>query len=249
MNAQSRFWALVKHDLKMRRQRSMRVSGRWRMAYFIAVALFVVIFTSLEGRHVTFDLSFAWYFTFGLPFMVFGLSTGRIVQEWKNGTAGWWLTLPMSRMQLVMAKFLSSLLHTVFVLACIYCVVAILGLYTMTLNGTLTTVVAGHFLLVGLMWMAGIVCVSPIVAAIGALFGIIIQSTIRQALPLFWITVGGLWWLLFNHNGNFLHMTSTGNAVGVTLSPLLICLVVASWLVAYILILVASRVLDRFVAV
>jgi len=248
MNSQHTFWALVKHDVKLRKDKN-RISGPWRIAYAVTGLIVLVALTTLEGHRVTFDLSYVWYFTFGLPFMVFGLSISRIVQEWRNATAGWWLSLPMSRLKLVTSKFVASLIHTIKILVRIYCVVAILGLYTMLLNGTLTPHAAIFYLETGIKWNILLFCVCPFVSAFGMLFGAIKMSVIKQAMPILWIVFGGVWWLVFSRDGHFLHVSQTNSGALFTMAPSLVYPVLGSWILAYLLVRLAAYVLDRYVAI
>lgn len=247
MKGQHAFWSLVRHDILLRKERKSTISRAWRFGYAISGLLVLVILTTFEGHRVNFDLNYVWYFTFGLPFMAFGLSISRIIQEWKNSTAGWWLSLPVSRQVLVSSKFVAALIHTVIILARIYCVIAILGLYTMFLNGTLTPHSAGLYLENGVIWTALLICTCPFVSAFGLLFGAITQSGIRQALPILWIVFGGGWWLVFSRNG--LHVNHTRGVDILTLFPTLVYPLLGSWILAYLLIRVASYVIDRHVTI
>ncbi|MFD1676971.1 ABC transporter permease subunit [Alicyclobacillus fodiniaquatilis] len=249
MTTQSVFWALVKHDLRRRKRRNVARSKTWVVLYGTVIAALVVIvatYVSLSGQRV--DLTDAWVFTYVLPFMSFGLTIGLLVHEWKDGTAGWWLSLPMSRLRLVTSKFVAALIRMILLVAAVYCATGLLILYTMVLEGNFNAHTAGQFLLTGLKYDGLFLCVCPFIAAFGVLIGVLTESRAKPIMPLIWLVFGCSWWLIFSWHGGTVHIQHTHGLAGFSLAPIFYYLIVASWIVAYLMIRLTSYVLERQMA-
>lgn len=78
--------------------------------------------------------------------------------------------------------------------------IASLGIYTMRLNGTLSTALIDHFLAHGLLFTAIMDCLIPLGAAMGLLLGLLRQSRLQALLPGVWLLVGLLIWLVSTHH-------------------------------------------------
>lgn len=202
MTAQT-FWSLVAQDLKGHKRRKSNIAGKWWIAYAIAAALAIVAivpYGSLYGKP-TFLNAF-WSFTWALLFAAFGMGNGLITREWDIGTVGWWLTLPLPRWQLVLAKFLACLIRSAWIFAVVYVIIALVGLYMMpVLEGSWNTAVAASFLVTGLEWNALMLGLIPVAGAFGLLMGAVGRSTLRPALPLLWALFGAGWWAWFMVGG------------------------------------------------
>jgi ABC-2 type transport system permease protein len=247
MATQSTFWALVKHDFKRRKRRNVNIPKGWWLAYAGGAAVVLLALTTYAGLHSHFNLGPVWFTTFGLPFMSFGMATSLTVTEWKNSTAGWWLTLPFSRLHLVASKFVAALLRSVLIFVLVYCIIALFGVYSMALSGRFDPQAAASYLLTGLEWTALLVAVCPFATAFGVLFAILSESRAKPAIPLMWILFSGLWWLIFAHDGRYLHVQATGTP-HLFVSPSLCIPIVSSWVLAYGLIRLAAYLLERQLA-
>lgn len=248
MSSQAQFWALVKHDLKGQKNRKVQLSRQWRLAYAVGIALVIVIATTYAAVQTHINLMDVWLFSFVLAFMTFGVATRMIVNEWKNGTSGWWLTLPVSRAHLVGAKFTASFIRSVGNIAIVYVCVGLLGMYTMLLQGQWSSHVVTAFLVSGLKWDALLVLVIPLVIACGILFGALRESRLKPALPLLWVTYGLFWWMLSSHDGHFLHIGQSTADHALSAPASIWIPVVASWVLAYCLVRFSSYLLDRQLA-
>jgi ABC-2 type transport system permease protein len=247
MTMQGTFWSLVKHDMKLRKRRTGQYSTWWCLFYGAAVVVAAIAVTTYIIRTRGYlDLNHVWFFTFWFPFMAFGMATGLTVHEWRNGTSGRWLALPMSRMRLVTSKFVAALLRTILSFAGIYCLIALLSVYAMLLQGTFTWQAADRFLATGLQWNALLLCACPFVTGFGVLYAVIKESRMRPVLPLVWMVFVGLWWLIFSRDNRFLQIVPKHGAVAsLSLSPEVVYAIGISWILAYLLIRLASHVLDR----
>ncbi|MBX6396094.1 MAG: ABC transporter permease subunit [Alicyclobacillaceae bacterium] len=248
MTAQT-FWSLVAQDLKGHKRRKSNIAGKWWIAYKVAVALVVVAmatYGSLYGKVTV--LNAFWFFTWGLVFTAFGLGNGFITREWKIGTVGWWLALPLPRWQLVLSKYLACLIRTAFVFAIVYVIIALLGLYMLLMQGSWNTADVISFLLTGLKWNALMLGLTPIAGAFGLLMGAVGRSTLRPALPLLWALFGGGWWAWFMVNGRAITIEQErdgGLHLVVTWAALYPY--VASFILAGLMIALASYIFARHV--
>ncbi|WP_067931803.1 ABC transporter permease [Alicyclobacillus kakegawensis] len=247
MPAQSTFWALVRHDFKHRRRRRTPIPRAWRLAYVAAVALVLLAVATYDGRGGHYRLGPVWWVAFGLPFTSFGLAVNTMVTEWKNGTVGWWLTLPYPRLHLSAAKFVAAVVRSVFIYALTYMAMAFFGLYTALVSGHLDLGYTAGYLLTGLKVMGLSLTVCPFVAAFGVVYGALAESRARPAMPLTWILFSGLWWLIFSQDDRYLQVHSDG-VPHVSLSPTLCISIACSWVLAYGLIRLAAYLLDEQLA-
>ncbi|EPZ44150.1 MULTISPECIES: ABC transporter permease subunit [Alicyclobacillus] len=243
------FWPLVRQDFKWQHKSDrVRMSRPWRIAYAIAIALVIVGLTTYGSLVSHTHISTAWYVALSLPWIAFGTSIASVKHEWKNGTVGWWLSLPTSRLQLLTSKFVAVLLRVVLIGCGLYCVIGVLGLYTMGLQGQFHTDSAGQFLLTGAQWVLLAMAAAPFASAFGMLFPIARSSKARPAMPLIWIIFVGIWWVAFSQISRFIQTgyRSDTHTLYLNLSPNLIYPLLASWILAYLLIRFAARVLDRY---
>ncbi len=251
MENQNMFWSLVRHNLKgNRRNRPWHIKP-WRTVYIVFVLLILVVVSTYAGLYLKdpIDLSVVWFFTFGLPFMAFGKATSLIVYEWRNGTVGWWLSLPMSRISLITAKYVAALLRTMQFFILSFFLIAFLGLYTMFLKGSFSAQASTAFLMTGLKWYGLLICLCPITGAFGVLLGVLRESRIRPALPLIWGAIGTIWWLVSIHGAGFLHFKVVNGHMAV-FHPTLMLLYpfAASLMIAYVMIYLSAYLLCRQLA-
>ncbi|MCL6593217.1 MAG: ABC transporter permease [Alicyclobacillus sp.] len=245
------FWALVKHDFKRRKRGRLQAYRGWWWVYALGVCAALLVLSSRLGQ-AALDLRFAWFAVFGLLFLSFGLGIGWTANEWRNGTVGWWLTLPVSRRRLMASKYVATLLRTLFVYAVVFLLISVFGVYTLAVAGQLHLHTLASFFGTGMAAYTLLVACSPLPAAMGVLYGVLMQSRLRPAVPLIWMAFGLLWWLL-SIRGN--HRPAAGSAhAGMLLnvwslwSWQQIWAVLAMWLLAYVLVQAAAVVLDRYLA-
>jgi ABC-2 type transport system permease protein len=251
MGSDSVFWSLVRQNIHGGKRREPWLQKPWRAVYFTTLFLIFVAASTYAGLTVTssLDLDFVWFFTFGLPFAAFGNAIAQIVHEWKNGTVGWWLSLPYSRLQLIMAKFVATLIRTIIFFACFYAVISILGVYTIALHGPFSLGIAARFLVSGLKWFGLLLCVCPFAAAFGIFFGVLRESRAKPLLPLFWAAVGLLWWLLTVRGSALLKFKLVnGHWVFFHYSSMMLYPFAASLVIAYVLLYFAAYLLNRQLA-
>lgn len=242
MNASNVFIQLVKQDFKRRGRRNRRISRQWwliYMAVFLLFALIVATYNALQGN---INLETIWYFTFFVPFAVFGMTIGVTVHEWKNGTAGWWLSLPYPRIMLVYSKFCAGLIRGIILILVIFLSVALFALYILLLNGHFPMSHYLSFINSGWQWFAFLVCISPFMASFGLLYSVLRESRAKNIMPIFWFGWGIMWWLISSSLGKYF---TIHNTVGFTFSTNTLYIIAGSLVVAYVCIRISAYILDR----
>jgi ABC-2 type transport system permease protein len=242
------FWALVRHDFKRRRGGFLRTYRAWVLAYLAAVCVIFIVLATYVARIGGFDPRPVWYATFGLPFMCFGLGIGWTVNEWKNGTAGWWLTLPAPRTLLVASKFTAVLLRTLFIYAMVFLGITVFGLYTMAVGGHLTVSSASDFLGMGIQWYSLLLAITPLPCAFGVLYATLAQSRMKPVIPLAWMAFGLLSWLLSARQLVHIHPDDPAWATGVHWTWPMLWPLAGTWILSYVLVRLAAIVLERHLA-
>jgi ABC-2 type transport system permease protein len=246
MTSQNVFIPLVKHELKWRRnmrKNRRRMPRGWRLTYAAFFLILVLGFTTYGSLNGNIHLEGTWYFTWGLPFMIFGISINRVNREWQNETIGWWLSLPYSRSKLITTKFVASLLMSLLMCIVIFILVTLFGLYVMLLNGNPIGSSEGLFLLSGLKWFLLLIAVSPFAASFGTFMGTLAHTKARPALPLLWV----FFWVMFPIMGmsgiNFDIFNE--RSIGFPFTEFIILPILISWILAYILVRLSAYLLDR----
>ncbi len=240
------FWSLVKQDVKGRRTRNRRFPKAWRITYLVIIILAIIGYTTYSALQKNVDFSAIWLFSLGMPFVVFGISLSIVAREWRNNTAAWWLSLPYSRIKLMTAKWIASMLRGVLFDIAVFLVVALLSLYSMALQGDLTHPFLLPFFSQGIRWFLFVIAITPFVSSLGILFAIITRSKARPVIPLLWVLFILLWNVVYGHNSRWLTINS--HQTTITLSSAHFLIMVASWVIAYVLIHVCSYLLDHQLA-
>lgn len=246
MQTQNVFFPLVKHELKWRRnvkKNRRRMPRPWRLTYAAFFLLLVVGLTSFANLRGTVHFQGSWYFTWGLPFMIFGISINLINREWQNDTVGWWLSLPYKRSQLVFSKLAAGLIRGLILSLIIFVLVGLFTLYIMFLNGSLYNHFVGGFLLPGIKWFLLLVGISPFAASAGTFMGILAHTKARPALPLMWF----LFWAMFPIAG-MTGITSRifhESNIAFPFSSTVVIPILISWFVAFIMLRVSAYLLER----
>ena len=120
------FLVLVKNDSKFekgdRRQRSLLNSIIFGIAYALVLGGFT--WANLQGFINGGFLM--WCFLISIPF---GNSIYLLNKEWKEGTTGWWLALPYTRVLLLSAKCVASFWRVLKVYAIFFAATQIMTLF------------------------------------------------------------------------------------------------------------------------
>lgn len=250
MTAQNKFRSLVRHEFKWSRYMN-NTEVRRTLVYIALAVIFGVAFFTYITMRTNFQPQYMWYFTFWLPWMAFGFAIHIVGREWQHHTFGWWLSLPYSRMKLVSAKFIAIFSQATIFYSAGYAAIILLSLYYQLLPGHRPFDMA-TFLLWGLLFFTLFLAQFPFMAASGILIGILSRSRKKAVLPLcgvlLWVVWGGFSWLLSIGDGGtnlYAALGEPNSAVYFPFNPLLIGGIVLSWLLTGLMIIYASRVLER----
>ena len=179
------FAYLVKQDALRWKRSGTTKTWFWTYVALIAIAVVGIITVwSLKGR---FDPLVLLFCTFGFPYMTFMFAYTMLHREWKNGTYGWWLTLPYPRLWLVAAKYLSALLQVLLFYAVCYVVTLLLTLYGKGLDGSLQPDRFFGFAKMTSLWYGLLIAYAPFMLAFGLLSGTVAQSRWKPLMPIMWL--------------------------------------------------------------
>ncbi|HET7658103.1 MAG TPA: ABC transporter permease [Bacillales bacterium] len=245
MATQSTFILLVKQDLKRRSRGKRRIPRQWWLIYLAVLFLFAVVLATYAGMKGNIDIHFTWNFMPAMLFAVFGITIGLTIHEWKNGTVGWWLSLPFSRQTLAFSKFCAGLIRGILVILAVFVIIGLFGLYIMLLKGGFQFSDYFSFLVPGSKWLVFLIGLSPFMASLGLIYSVIKESRIRPILPLFWFCWGITWWLVSSVFSQKFWIIEAGSF---TLSIHILYCIVFSWIIAYVLIHLSAYILKRQMA-
>ncbi|GMA51925.1 hypothetical protein GCM10025857_32820 [Alicyclobacillus contaminans] len=246
MTGQRVFWALVRHDMKERKQRGKYNLRIWRWVYLaIIVAVAIAVTTYLVLRRPGFDGRFVWFYTFAIPFVCAGMGTGLVAQEFRNGTAGWWLTLPYPRGRLLVSKFVACIVRALIIMVGLDALFCLLYLYTVLLQGQFTASGLADFLLTGARLNLVVLGILPFTGSVGVTYGMLRYSTLRPLVPLGWGLFGILWWFLFSNDQQFIFVHPELGGGLVAVSPWLLLPMAVGWVLAAFLLRLATRIMEK----
>lgn len=182
------FGYLVKHDIyRWRDKKKSSLWVRFYMGLVLLIILAAVVVLGVLGHFLPLSLLFV---TYGLPYMTFMLAYNGINQEWKNGTVGWWLTLPYSRGKLVSAKFTTAMINSLLIYATTFVVISLLMLLGLAAGGTLDAGQIGNLLITELLWFGFSCSLIPFMSAFGLMTGTLMVSRLKPVTPLLWVGFG-----------------------------------------------------------
>lgn len=244
------FMYLIKHEFKWWGHQRKKMNW-WALLYSIlGIAVGLIFFTfGIRSGHLQFR--YLWFFTFAFPFIMMGMTYASIAKEWKNRMYGWWLSLPYSRERLIMSKFIAAWLQTLIVFLCSYGFMALSSLYAVLISDHFTLQQMVEHLVNGLPWMLSLLAFYPIVAAFSFLTFIGSHTKYSPITPLLWIiliiSINGLYWLIQPFN---LGESNEAEVLfSIKFSSATLIAIVATWLMAWGLLKLVARWLERDIKV
>ncbi|MGV3487723.1 MAG: ABC-2 transporter permease [Tuberibacillus sp.] len=249
------YWKLVRHEFRWAtsgKKGKRKVSGKWWAAYvaFVILTGFVVLTYASDLKD--FHIENIWFFSLGLPYIIFFMGHSLIKKEWDNETQGWWLSLPYSRQTLVGAKFTGSLLQSWCMLAGIYVLATIYAVYITMIQSDLTAANLWHFMAVGFNWIFMLAILSPIITGLGLTVSLIPYTVLRPIVPALWFLFMGagsfLYWGLGspqNNNKFFTQFSGDVNTGYLNFPIYMYGIAVLGWILAYLLIRLLGYLLDH----
>ncbi|SDW57293.1 hypothetical protein SAMN04489725_10862 [Alicyclobacillus hesperidum] len=251
MSSETGFALLVARDMR-RLTNAGKPGRRWQMGYGVAVVLALIVLATYESTQHTITLSTigpVWAISYYIPIISFGFAMSLVLNEWRQNTVGWWLTLPLPRIQLALAKCLAAVGKAARVSSWTFVAVTILGFYTSFLSTrSLDWPSALSFLVDGFRWTLFVLCLCPLTSSLGLVFGTIRQSRWRPALPVVWIAWVMGWVVWSSHHPHWHMGRLIGLGHGFMTTEQMVHLVidlVASWILAALLTCLAAYFLER----
>lgn len=238
------FWSLVKHEARWRMgNRNTKTNfHRWNwLIYTSFITLIGILGMTALASTKSIDPQKMFYFFFAYPFVLFTLAGEQFGHEWKYQTIGWWLTLPYSRVTLMMAKFVAVLWKGFLMLISLLIVTIVLYYYLLIIDAPVKPIEPSAFLLSGCKWFLVVICSNPFIISMGLLFSVLWYSIYRTKTLIAWGVLCVLYIILSSNNlweiaGSFLSWEYT---------PILIAITVVSWVISYGLIYWSAYLLER----
>lgn len=260
MNSSGTFWALVRHEFRMkgswRKRNRSPIAKWWWVVYFSLIVIIGFSTATYYAVHKTLHLESLWFATLGLPYMLFFIGHSTLKREWENETHGWWLTLPYPRLWLIGAKWIAALLQMMVIVIGI-CVLGLLyatGIALALSHYTFADV--GSFMLEGFNWLVLVFGFSPFILALGLLTTTTQYTLFRPVSPILWVVCmasGGVFYsrlgALFPHNNVFQELSGDHPVTFFPFSWEMPTAMAVSWLVAYLMIHLSAILLDKKISV
>ncbi len=241
---QGTFFFLVKHELAARGSK-LRL-GKWLWIYGGLLLLLAAVAVAIWGNNADYDPSYFMFTAYVFPFMIFGFAVEALKREWAEGTIGWWLSLPHSRVQLLGAKAIAAWIRFTSYVLLYFAVVLLLDVYSVAMYGDRVTSVKGMLVLEAQLFGI-LVGISPVMLAIGLLFVAVRRSGLKPLLPLLWLLmgIGGnvFGWMT---GGGQLTVYGSDENLGPLVYPIWIWLwLIPIWAIAAILFAATIKVCDK----
>ncbi|MCY9515800.1 ABC transporter permease [Paenibacillus apiarius] len=186
---------LVKDELK--RRKSKKDHAKWRLFYLAAGIVLLLTVTAFFANKVK-PMGFM-FITFGLPYMSFMLAYSLVKKEWKNGTLGWWLSLPYSRSTLILSKYAASLCVVFLIFTAAWLITLFFYVYATIWQGSFEVAGLLSFMSGSSVWYLFVLAVIPFMNAFGLFTSIAGQSRLKPLTPLLWMIYGlsgnAIFWL------------------------------------------------------
>lgn len=182
------FTYLIKHEFKIR-NRNCR-NRKWVGIYGLAIAAIIAIAYGFLHATIIFQPTTLLFFIFIIPYASFMRTLITVSKEWKDGTYGWWLTLPYSRGTLLRAKYFACGLWMVILGLIALAVTVVVGICTLWIQGNLEADEVLKFLQsVGIAYLF-IYATVPFMLGFGIFGSIVRHSSWKPAMPLIWVCYG-----------------------------------------------------------
>jgi ABC-2 type transport system permease protein len=248
------FWALVNNDINIAKSRK-RSKGFWGKFYFILGLLCGITFYTMALLYGQTSPEFLHIVPSFLLFAFFAVNIRLIKREWQGNTVGWWLSLPYSRKLLLGAKFTAGYLRVLRTTFITFIVSLLFWVGGMLLRPDIW----GRYNLCEIFMETGktyimVLLLSPCILVFGMALVVLKNTKWSPATPLFWICIPLLLSCLYSTVLNP-HIASGNNFIWnigfakFTQSLFDILCIIVSFIIAYLLFLFTTYLLERHVEV
>jgi len=250
------FWQLVRHEWRWVGNRSKaarrRIPKKWWICYIItmAIAAFAVIFYA--SMKDDFGLTNIWFFSLGLPYIIFFSGYGHVKREWDNNTNGWWLTLPYPRFQLVAAKFLGALLQAIAILVAVFILALLYASTIAVFQAGFSARDVLEFIKAGVGWYELLLGLSPFIISLGLFTGTVKYTMLRPIFPILWFVImvlGSFFYWGFNaissKKGLYAVLSGQIHAVWFPYGASSIAIILVGWLIGFGILRYTAYLLEK----
>jgi ABC-2 type transport system permease protein len=183
----SAFMHLVKHEARWNIGANKGI--RWGLIYGIAGLILGLTFFTYAVLNGYMKLQYMMFYGYGLPFVIMPIAFTLINKEWKNRTYGWWLSLPYSRVWLLLCKWIGTLLQMLKVYLLFMLGIIVFTLYAMILTGDYSMATLYDQLKTAFKYLLFLLVIFPVIASYGLLTGVIAQTKLKPLMPLMWLVM------------------------------------------------------------
>jgi ABC-2 type transport system permease protein len=245
---------LVRHEWKTKGSwKKLSRSGlnrKWRLTYAAVIILTGLGIATYFAYRDSLRLSGLWFIVMGFPYMMFFLGYGIVKLEWENDTHGWWLTLPYSRFTLVSAKCAGALLRVATGGLAVYAAGAIYGAAVVAILPHYGWPDLQSYLLTGLNWLILILGYAPFILTLGMLVSSVVLTPLKPFGPILiggsMFSLGMLYSQFSNSNDEALLQLSGDHTATFFPFPWEAGAgIIVSWLAAYLVLRLASALVER----
>ncbi|CAJ1003316.1 MULTISPECIES: ABC transporter permease subunit [Bacillales] len=185
--SENTFRYLLRHEFRLELRKFFQ--KKWMAKYGGVIVLLLAAALTVWKERGGFRTEYLLYLAYMLPYLTFMISFRVLLREWKNGTVGWWITLPYSRSTLLLAKFGAAFLHMLLVYVLFFGSLTLLVLYNAAVHGLGTAPL--HNLFAGEAVFATVLLgLAPFMLALGLLTAAVAHSRWVVLTPLLWILFG-----------------------------------------------------------
>ncbi|MGZ9585539.1 ABC-2 transporter permease [Paenibacillus marinisediminis] len=239
---------LIKHEFKFRK-RNCR-NRKWIGFYGVAIAALIAIAYGFLHATIVFQPTTLLFFVFVFPYAGFMRAMMTVSKEWKDGTYGWWLTLPYSRGTLLRAKYIASGMWMVILGLSTLAVTVVVGICIMWIQGHLEADALSEFLSSVAIAYLFIYSTLPLMLGFGIFASIVRHSNWKPAMPLIWVCYGFsgnlLSWVPVLIIGDNFDFTNLHQMIGDSMTWLwLVVMLATSCLIGALMMWIASKLMKK----
>jgi len=211
---------LIKHELM--RRKPTRVCRKWILLYAAVIAVGLVIAYVFLHVQIAFKPDALLFVIFVFPYLAFMQAYMMVTKEWKDGTHGWWLTLPYSRSVLLRSKYASAFIRVIQYGLIAFAATWLIAMLVHIIQGNISADTLFQFTMTETKTYLSMLILVPFMIGFG-LFGSVLRVTPwKPLMPFVWMIYGlsanSISWVpavILNNDGNsyfkFMQMPATGN--------------------------------------
>ena len=185
MSTRRVFWTLVHNDYRHGSAFKLEGNTKWKIFALAALLMGFGLYTSnlfAEWFIVVlyYLIATTGFIIFFLTYIPFLLNIDMLPREWKNGTEGWWLSLPYSRKLLLAAKSMASIFQFIKLLLFFVITTVFLTILTKNLQPDVRNIALLHDLPQSILFRSAIaILISPFFVIFGITLSVLGKSKMK----------------------------------------------------------------------